>query len=382
MSLSALPHALQSQDFTYTTNNGTITITGYTGPGGVVSIPDTINGLPVGSIGVGAFARASVTSVSFGDGISSIGEGAFFRCQGLTNVSLGSGVTSVGFQAFTECFNLSVITVDALNRSFTSVDGILYDKSGIAFLLCPPGRTGSVTIPAGVTSIGPWACYDCRFLNGIVIPASVTSIAEHAFDYCTNLNSVTLPDSITKVGNWAFANCFSLTRVAIPDRVTSIGDYGFYVCNNLTNIVLGSGIAALGEAAFEFCYNLTGVYYEGNSPSEIFSNTFGAADSVTNYYLPGALGWESTFAGRPTAPWVLPYPVILDNSPSFGLSTNGFGFTVSWATNATVSVEACTNLLAPSWSSIATNTLVNGWSPFSDGTWSNSVSRFYRVRSL
>ena len=48
--LLMLPAAVQAQDFTYTTNNGAITITGYTGPGGAVTIPDMINGLPVTSI--------------------------------------------------------------------------------------------------------------------------------------------------------------------------------------------------------------------------------------------------------------------------------------------------------------------------------------------
>ena len=52
--LLALPAAVQAQ-FTYTTNNGAITITGYTGPGGAVTIPSTINGLPVTSIGDQAF---------------------------------------------------------------------------------------------------------------------------------------------------------------------------------------------------------------------------------------------------------------------------------------------------------------------------------------
>ena len=52
--LLMLPAVVQAQ-FDYTTQNGTITITGYTGPGGAVAIPATINGLPVTSIGGYAF---------------------------------------------------------------------------------------------------------------------------------------------------------------------------------------------------------------------------------------------------------------------------------------------------------------------------------------
>jgi hypothetical protein len=55
MLLLALPAAVQAIDYTYTTNNGMITITGYIGPGGAATIPDTIAGLPVTSIGGFAF---------------------------------------------------------------------------------------------------------------------------------------------------------------------------------------------------------------------------------------------------------------------------------------------------------------------------------------
>ena len=72
------PPMLQAEDYTYTTNNGTITITGYTGVGGAVIIPDTINGLPVTSIGDSAFSsRDGLTSVTIGNSVTSIGDSAF-----------------------------------------------------------------------------------------------------------------------------------------------------------------------------------------------------------------------------------------------------------------------------------------------------------------
>lgn len=74
-------------------------------------------------------------------------------------------------------------------------------------------------------------------------------------------------------------------------------------------------------------------------------------------------------------------PVILSSAPAFGSQTNGFGFIVSWATNATVVVETSTDLANPKWSAIATNTLSNGTVYLSDPHWTNYPSRFYRVRS-
>lgn len=76
-----------------------------------------------------------------------------------------------------------------------------------------------------------------------------------------------------------------------------------------------------------------------------------------------------------------PQPLILNNGPSFGFQTNAFGFRISWASNAVVVVEAATNVSAPLWLQIQTNTLTDGWSYFSDPDWTNHLARFYRIRS-
>jgi hypothetical protein len=97
--------------------------------------------------------------------------------------------------------------------------------------------------------------------------------------------------------------------------------------------------------------------------------------------LPGTTGWGATFDNRPTALWFLPNPQILNHSASFGVQPGGFGFTISWATNASVVVEAATNLANPVWIPVSTNTLTGGTNYFSDPQWTNYPGRFYRVRS-
>src|SRR6266403_63548 len=104
LALLALPAVVQAQ-FNYTTNNGAITITGYTGPGGGVTIPDTINGYPVTSIGDSAFYYSStVTSVTIPNSVTSIGDEAFYYCTNLTSVTIPNSVTSIGIYAFAECY--------------------------------------------------------------------------------------------------------------------------------------------------------------------------------------------------------------------------------------------------------------------------------------
>src|SRR5271169_3500925 len=94
--LLALPTAVRAQ-FNYTTNNGSITITGYTGSGGAVTIPGTTNGLPVTGIGDNAFAYCSgLTNVSIPAGVTSIGNNAFAVCSSLASVSIPNNVTNIG----------------------------------------------------------------------------------------------------------------------------------------------------------------------------------------------------------------------------------------------------------------------------------------------
>ncbi|HUD82558.1 MAG TPA: leucine-rich repeat protein, partial [Candidatus Saccharimonadales bacterium] len=178
-------YLLQGQ-FIYTTNNGTITITGYTGSG-AVNIPGMINNLPVTGIGQNAFKDLDLTSVTIPDSVTTIGAHAFDTCTALGSVTIGSGVTSIGDLVFQDCFSLTNVTIDN-----------------------------------GVTSIGGWMFADCSSLTSVVIPDSVTSIGEEAFSYCTSLTSVMIGNGVTSIGEIAFQGCFSLATITIPASVTSI----------------------------------------------------------------------------------------------------------------------------------------------------------------
>src|ERR1017187_5566799 len=109
--LLVLP-ALVNAQFTFTSNNGAITITGYTGPGGrSVVIPSIIQGLPVKIIGDDAFSpyfgntsgTSLPTSLTIPDSVTSIGNSVFYECYSLTNISIGSGVGSIGAGTFAYC---------------------------------------------------------------------------------------------------------------------------------------------------------------------------------------------------------------------------------------------------------------------------------------
>jgi len=116
-------------------------------------------------------------------------------------------VTSIENSPFDECSSLTSITVDAANTTYKSVDGILYTKDGTMLICCPAGKTGSVTIPGGVTSIYARAFFFCRGLSSITIPSSVTNISDYAFYGCEMLSNAYFYGNAPTMGLGVFNGC-------------------------------------------------------------------------------------------------------------------------------------------------------------------------------
>ncbi|MEE0122464.1 MAG: leucine-rich repeat protein [Streptococcus salivarius] len=141
----------------------------------------------------------------------------------------------------------------------------------------------SITIPDGVTSIGDAAFSDCSSLTSITISDRVTSIEPYAFYNCSSLTDITIPDSVTSIGNWAFAFCSSLTSITIPDRVTSIEEYAFYNCSGLTSITIPDSVTSIGESVFDNCTNLTTISL--SCKSTLKRSDFGDQTDLVSYTL-------------------------------------------------------------------------------------------------
>ncbi|HWX22695.1 MAG TPA: leucine-rich repeat domain-containing protein [Candidatus Binatia bacterium] len=151
------PAIVQAQ-FNFTTNNGALTVTGYTGPGGAVIIPDSTNGLPVTSIGVEGLRNCTnLINVTIPNSVTNVGDGAFLSCTNLTNVTIGTSVASIGGHAFAGC--------------------------GLA---------------------------------GVTIPNSVTIMWPYAFAACTNLTAVYFQGNAPSVGPFVFSGDNSATAYYLP----------------------------------------------------------------------------------------------------------------------------------------------------------------------
>ncbi len=188
-----------------------------------IKIPDQINRIESWTFN----GCSSLREITIPDGVTSIGYYAFSGCQSLDEIQIPAGVTSIDSLAFDYCSKMTAITVSPDNLNFSSDSGILYNKEQTVLLRCPSGKSGSVTVLPGVTSIGDYAFHGCEQITSVTLPDGVTNIGNSAFFLCSALTSIELPDGVTDIGSGTFAFCKNLTSITIPDSVTSIDRSAF-----------------------------------------------------------------------------------------------------------------------------------------------------------
>ncbi|MBR3445259.1 MAG: leucine-rich repeat domain-containing protein [Prevotella sp.] len=281
----------------------------------------------VTNIGANAFSGCTaLTSVTIPNSVENIENGAFSGCTSLTSVTInnneimsksyssssnlstifgdqvqtyiiGDSVTSIGGGAFVSCTSLIAINVDKNNTNYSSIDGVLFNKSQTELIRYPRRKQGVYTVPNSVenikngafshctgrtsidisnsvTSIEEDAFYNCTGLTSVTIGNSVTSIGHHAFYNCSGLDSLTIPSSVTSIGGWAFSGCTGLDSLTIPNSVTSIGGGAFQGCKGLTYIEIPNSVTSIEYRAFEKCTRLKDIYCHIGEPLNISDLVF------------------------------------------------------------------------------------------------------------
>ncbi len=195
----------------------------------------------------------SLTSVNFGNNVTSIGDYAFASCTALTSVNIPDSVKSIGIDAFSDCISLTSLTI---SDSLTSI------WSG-TFFYCT--ALTNVTVPDSVTSIGDYAFADCGALTSVTIGNNVTGIGNYAFQYCYALTSVNFGSNVTFIGNYAFGSCTALTSLTIPDSVKSIGNFAFDGCG-LTSLTIPDSLTSISSWTFFYCRDMTKINVDTANP--------------------------------------------------------------------------------------------------------------------
>ena len=243
-----------SSEFIYKENDdGTITISKYTGSSTDVVVPSTIDGKNVTEIGAWCFQlNRTLISVTLPDSIVKIGSGAFVACSALTKVELPPHLAYIGGSAFEYCTNLS-----------------------------------NIVLPNTLTYIGTRAFAECSALKSVVLPSKLVDCGEEIFNGAgietvefenglevipvaafanTQLKTVVLPSSIRILGASAFAGCNQLLSITLNDGLISVGNHSLAGASQLTEIIIPASVNDITELAFDMCRALQKVKFEGNAP--------------------------------------------------------------------------------------------------------------------
>ena len=165
-----------------------------------------------------------IDTVVLKEGVTRIGDYAFYNCTELTSVEIPEGVTYIGESAFACCQSLE-----------------------------------SVTIPGSVTEIGEGAFESCDSMMVLELASGLKCVGAFAFSECVALRELILPDTVERIERSAFAGTMALHELVIPGNVQEIGDNAFNGCIQLSSLTLSEGIRVIEEMAFSNCSDLTKV---------------------------------------------------------------------------------------------------------------------------
>lgn len=317
VAIASVPVTMTVDDITYTADSSApglgATVSDYSGLGGVVVIRASVTiasvAYSVTSVGVSAFEKKWLTSVTIPSSVKKIGVSAF-QGNRLVAVSIPSSVTSIGAYAF----HNNLLTAISIPSGITTINDSTFSRNFLTAITIPSSVTSigesafasnyltSVTIPSSVTTVGANA-FNNNKLTSVTIPSSVTGISDGTFQY-NLLTSVVIPSSVTSIGDGAFSSNL-LASLAIPTSVTTIGVHAFSD-NVLTSVSIPSSVVSIGVWAFA-ANALTTVFMNGAAPAlvnpylSVSTDPFGDSAATIVYYTPDhAADFASSWQGYST----------------------------------------------------------------------------------
>ena len=310
-------------------------------PSGDIVIPETFDGKQVLSLGEYAFYQCEgLTKVDIPNSVTNIGYVAFRDCALLRNVNIPNGVVAIGREGFARCYRLMDVRIPSSVRTIkdsafiqcmgltnldfsTGIDRI----EGQAFQGCE--RLERLVLPDGLTTIGQSAFSRCYGLKHIEIPASVVYFNESAFYNCTNVTDAVVP-------GWQCGIAFStVTNLVISDGTSKIRAEAFSGCNRLSRVIIPGSVTNIGDRAFSLCNRLTDIMFDGDAP-EMGQGVFNGVTSNCRVYVrPNSTGWNVDIPGTWNGMAIDYLPEIADQYVVIDLSggANATSYPVSYLSN-------------------------------------------------
>ena len=225
------------------------------------------------------YGCSALEQVTLPESLTEIGSSAFSSCDKLKSISVPAGVEKIGSNAFDHTSSLERVDIAADNANYCSVDDVLFTKDLKRLMKYPPKKEAST----------------------YAVPEGTVTIDGYAFSYSSNLTAVTLPDTLTAISNYAFSSCVNLTEIAIPDSVTTIGDRVFVSCQAMTKITVGAnntafcavdGVLFSKDQTVLYYYPVqkeTAVYTIPDGVTELAAYAFQSCEKLTEVTIPDSV---------------------------------------------------------------------------------------------
>ena len=207
------------------------------------------------TLGNGAFSRCNqLTTVKLPASLKTIGEQVFYCDGALKNVEFNAGLETIGNGAFYECLSLQSV---ALPDGIKSIEDNAFYGTGLT----------SIQWPESLTSISNNMFYNCVNLSDVKLHEGITSIGKMVFRNCASLKSIKLPSKLTVISDNLFDRCSSLESFDIPDHIVSVGENAFYQCTGLRELNVPASVTSIGSGFILGCSSLTRVNVAADNPN-------------------------------------------------------------------------------------------------------------------
>jgi len=265
-------------------------------------------------IGNYAFSYSSIDSIVLPQSLRFIGNKAF-RVSKLQNITIPKNVAFIGELAFNYCDNLTDINVDPENSCYSSLDGVLFDKS-MQTLICHPEKNAAsvYAVPNSVTKIEKNAFQLSSMLTKVVLNSGLEKIAECGFYECKNMDIDSFPEGLVSIGSYAFWSDTALTKAILPDSLTDLR-HGAFSCSGISSVFIPPNLIELPDIVFSDCYSLTKVDIP-DSVVSIGDGAFTRCSSLSDVRLPKAVKYLGNGAFSGTAITQIDLPDNLVQLPS------------------------------------------------------------------
>ena len=228
----------------------------------------------VTSIGDYAFKNApKLNNVVLPQKLTSLGESAFYACTGLTSIEIPARLYTIKAYTFKNCSNLTSVIFNEGNLQKIS-DGAFYG-TGLTELV----------LPDCLDILDVYAFKNCTRLASIELGTGLTELREAVF-YGTAIPTIEIPEGITKIGPYAFKNCVKLVTIDLPETLNSVGEASFYACTALESLDLPDSVTKIGNYAFRKCASLLDVHF-GAGLTNIGESSFYGCESIVFLTIPG-----------------------------------------------------------------------------------------------